>query len=144
MSFDLKIKNGDLTVKNGDLDIVRGTEKLQQDLLKVAITPVGANPLAPWYGSYISKTLIGNYLDSDFVISSAQTQLQNAIETLKTLQVQQATQTFQNVSPDELIGAIIDISVNRNNIEPRLFDVIIKVVSKSFKRVNAGFNVKSF
>jgi hypothetical protein len=144
MSFDLKIKNGDLSVKNGDLDIVRGTEKLQQDVLKVAMTPVNANPISPWYGSYISKTLIGNYLDSDFVISTAQTQLQNAIEILRNLQIKQATQTFQKVSPDELIAAVNDISVNRNDIDPRLFDVIIKIVSKSFKRVDAAFNVKSF
>ena len=59
MSFDLKLKYGDLLLSNGDFKQVTGTDKLVQDILKICLTEMGANPLLPWYGSGINKSLIG-------------------------------------------------------------------------------------
>lgn len=140
MSFDLKLKSGDLVISGGDLRVVRDSEKLIQDLLKVSLTTAGSNPLFPWYGSYVSRTLIGSSLDSSITIQVAQSQLQTAIQNLKSLQEAQV-KSGQRVSADEQINSIMDISINRNSNDPRLFDVKIKVISKGFKPITTVFTV---
>lgn len=142
MSYDLQVLNGDLVIQNGDLATIQGKAKLIQDLLKIAITTAGSNPLQPWYGSLISKTLIGSYLSSDIVISTAQSQLQVAIENLQNLQNLQV-QSGQPVTPDEQISFINDISITRSTVDPRLFSVVIKVLSKSYGQVAAAFTANN-
>lgn len=143
MSFDLKVIDGDLVIKNGQLDTVTGTDKLTQDILKIVLTTIGSNPFHPFYGSFISRTLIGSYLDTDILFTMAQSQLQVALETLKALQNIQLS-SLQKMSADEQIAAITDVSVNRNKFDPRLIDIIIKVTSKAFTRSEARFQIKSF
>ena len=99
MSFDLQVLNGDLVIKNSDLATVTGKDKLIQDLLKIALTDAGGNVLNPWYGTLIGKSLVGSVLNSDILLSVAQTQLQNAVETLKKLQNMQVAEG-QSVTPD--------------------------------------------
>jgi len=143
MSYDLQVLNGDLVISStADLATTQGNPKLIQDLLKIAITAAGSNPLQPWYGSLVSKTLIGSYLSSDIVISTAQSQLQNAIENLQNLQNLQV-QSGQTVTPDEQISFINDISITRSTVDPRLFSVIIMVLSKSFGKVAASFTASN-
>lgn len=142
MSFDLKIRNGDLVLDRGDFKTIVDSEKLIQDILKIALTTAGSNPMHPWYGSYVSRSLVGSGLSTDIIFQLGQTQLQNALEILKSLQDAQVKQ-FQRVSPDEQINSISDISINRNIQDPRLFDVIIKVVSKGFKPVTTVFRVST-
>ena len=142
MSFDLKIVSGDLVLDQGDLRVVRDSEKLIQDLLKIALTSAGSNPLQPWYGSFISRTLIGSPLTTSIIVQVAQSQLQNAIENLRTLQ-QSQVKSFQNITPDEQINSILDISINRNQNDPRVFDVRIKVLSKGFKPITTAFTVNT-
>lgn len=142
MSFDLAVINGDLVIKNGALSTVSGQNKLVQDLLKIALTSVGANPLQPWYGSLISQTLIGSYLSSDIVSSVAQSQLQNAIQNLQNLQNLQV-QSGQSVTPDEQIAFINDISITRNTTDLRLFTVVIKVLTRAFQGATANFTVNN-
>lgn len=142
MSFDLKVRNGDLVLNRGDFQTVVDSEKLIQDILKISLTTAGSNPMHPWYGSYVSRSLVGSGLSTDIIFQLGQTQLQNALEILKSLQDAQVKQ-FQRVSPDEQINSILDISINRNTRDPRLFDVIIKVVSKGFKPVTTVFRVST-
>ncbi len=144
MSFDLKLNKGTLVLKSGSLELVRGVDKLIQEILKIALTSVGANPMHPWYGSFISKTLVGSHLDTDITFTIAKSQLAVAIDTLKNLQQRQASESFQSFTPDEQIASIIDISINRNKSDPRLYDVIIKVLSKSFTRSSTSFSVRNF
>ena len=140
MSFDLQVLNGDLVIKNSDLAIVRGNAKLVQDLLKIALTTAGGNVLNPWYGTLISQSLIGSVLQSDILISVAQSQLQNAVQNLKNLQNIQVS-SGQKVSPDEQIAFIQNISVVRSPADPRLFSVLISVLSRAFGKVTAEFTV---
>lgn len=142
MSFDILISNGDLVIKNGDIATVSGQNKLIQDILKIALTTAGSNVLQPWYGSLISKTLIGSYLSNDIIISVAKSQLQNALDTLKNLQNIQAA-SGQRVSPSEQISFITNLSIVRNTIDPRLFTVVISVLDRSFGKVSASFNVNN-
>ena len=144
MSFDFKIENNDISIGlDGDIKTVEGTEKLIQDILKVCLTEAGSNPLNPGYGSYISKSLIGSVLDSNITTQVAQSQLQNSIELLKSLQEEQLKQQ-QVISPDEHIASILEVSINRNLTDPRLYDVKIRVVSKGFKQSSTTFSVKPF
>lgn len=137
MSFDLQISNGDFVLNKGDLATITGTTKLQQDILKIAQTTTGANPLQPWYGSMINRTLIGSNL-SNIIFTVAQTQLQNAMETLKKLQNLQVSKG-QSVSPSEQIASIGNISIIRNTIDPRIVNVSISVLSRAFDKITATF-----
>lgn len=142
MSFDLKIKNGDLVINNGKLQDVVDSEKLIQDILKMCLTTAGTNPLHPWYGSFISRTIVGNPLNSAVLVQIAKSQLNSSLDNLKNLQDQQV-KTFQRVSADEQIGAILDISIIRNQIDPRLFDVKIKALTKGTKPITTSFRVST-
>lgn len=140
MSWDLKILNGDLSLQNGDLQQVTDTDKLVQDILKICLTTAGADPMNTWYGSYISRSLVGSTLDTSITVQLAQSQLQNAIENLKNLQAAQI-KSFQKVSPAEQIAAITNISIQRSTIDPRVFIVTVKVLSKALTNVSTSFNV---
>jgi phage baseplate assembly protein W len=142
MSFDLAVMNGDLVIKSGDLAQITGEDKLVQDLLKIALTTAGSNPLQPWYGSLLSQSLIGSYINSSVVISVAQSQLQNAIQNLQTLQ-QLQVQSGQSVSPAEQIASIKNVSIVKNTIDPRLYQVVIQVINRQFGTVSATFGVNN-
>ena len=141
MSFDLQVLKGDLVIgSNGDLAVFYGTSKLQQALLKIILTSVGGNPAQPWYGSLINKTLIGSVLRADIVFAMAQAQLQNAIETLQKIQIQQVA-SGQKVTPDEQIAAISNINIFQSTVDPRLINVIVSVLNRSYGMVNTSFTV---
>lgn len=142
MSFDLKVSGGDLVIKNGDLRTVVDSEKLIQDLLKIAQTPAGSNPSFPWYGSFISRTLIGSALDTSIILQVGQSQLQNSIQSLMELQAAQV-KSGQRVSADEQIKSILDISINRSQKNPTFFIVKIRVLSKGFKPITTAFEVST-
>lgn len=142
MSFDLKITNGDLVLSNGDLKTVVDSEKLIQDILKIALTTAGSNPVHPWYGSFISRTLVGNPNQTSVLVQIGKSQLTTALNNLKDLQDLQA-QSYQRMSADEQIAAITDISIVQNQIDPRLFDIVIKALSKGLKPITTAFKVST-
>lgn len=142
MSFDLKIINGDLVLQRGFLATVIDSEKLIQDILKICLTTVGSNILNPWYGSYLSRTIIGSVLDSGVTVSMAKSQLNNALDNLKLLQSAQIA-TFQRVSADEQISAILELSILRSNIDFRLYEIKIKALTKGLKPITTKFNVST-
>jgi phage baseplate assembly protein W len=142
MSFDLKIINGDLVIVNGALRTVVDSEKLIQDILKLALTTAGSNPIHPWYGSFISRTLVGNPNYTTMLVQIGKSQLTTALNNLKQLQNIQV-QSFQRVSADEQLAAISDISITRNQIDPRFYNVVIKALTKGQKPITTAFNVST-
>jgi hypothetical protein len=142
MSFDLKINKGDLVIKNGQLQTVVDSEKLIQDILKICLTSAGTNPLHPWYGSFISRTIIGNPSYTSVLVQIGKSQLNTALENLKNLQSLQV-QSFQRVTADEQISAILDISIIRSQVDPRLFDIRIQALTKGFKPITTAFRVST-
>mgnify|MGYP001476243533 CR=1 FL=1 len=142
MSFDLKIINGDLNIIQGQLQTVTDSEKLVQDILKMCLTTAGSNPIHPWYGSFISRTIVGNPNQNTVLVQIAKSQLNSALENIKTLQEMQV-KSFQRVSADEQIGAISNISIVQNQLDPRLFDIRISVLSKGAKPVTTAFKVST-
>lgn len=142
MSYDLKITNGDLVIANGALKTVVDSEKLIQDILKLALTTTGSNPIHPWYGSFISRTLVGNPNYSSVLVQIAKSQLTTALQNLKDLQDLQI-KSFQRISADEQIAAISDISIVRSQIDPREFDVVIRAITKGLKPITTAFTVST-
>lgn len=143
MSFDIKMKAGDISIKNGQVEKVEFTEKLIQDILKMALTDAGSNIMVPWYGSTVSKTLIGSTLDHEIVVQIAESQIQNCIENIKKMQQIQMS-SGQNMSPEEQISAILEVSVERGVNDPRRYDVFISVLTKALTRVTTKFTVSPF
>lgn len=140
MSFDFKIKKGDLSIgADGDLAIVQDTEKLIQDILKIVITPIGSNKFYPWYGSRISKSSIGQVVDYEFSSTMISGELSNALENLQRLQQEQAKR--QKVTPYELLAATREARIERNQVDPRFFLVVVKAVSRALIETNIPFNV---
>ena len=142
MSFDLKIINGDLVINNGQLQTVVDSEKLIQDILKISLTTAGSNPIHPWYGSFISRTIIGNPNSNSVLVQIAKSQLTTALQNLKDLQDLQV-KSFQRVSADEQISAILDISILMSNIDPRLINVRIQALTKGLKPITTAFRVST-
>lgn len=142
MSFDLKIINGDLSISNGKLKTVEDSEKLIQDILKICLTPAGSNPNYPWYGSFLSKTLIGSTLDEDVIVNYGQSQIQKSLEMLQQLQDLQI-KNQQAVSADEQLAAILSTVIYRNPKEPRLFNVMIKALSRGTKPITTAFSLST-
>jgi hypothetical protein len=140
MSFDLKIISGDLSIKNGDVQKITDNDKLIQDLLKICVTPAGSNPLQPWYGSLLSKTMIGSPMKNDMILQISKIQLENALQNLKSQQERQSRQ-FQNMSPFEQINYIQDISISRSSEDYRLYKVRVTVLSKGLKSLTTTFDV---
>ena len=141
MSFDLKVHLGDLQISNtGDLQKVENTEKLIQDILKMVTTPLGGNPFFPWYGSPISNTLIGSPLSHDFLGTLASAQLRQSLETLQKLQRTQAA-AGQNVTAAEMLAAIQEVKIERNQTDPRYFRIVIKALTKALTSATTSFDV---
>jgi len=141
MSFDFRIRNGDLAIgADGDLERIENTEKLIQDILKIVITPMGSNQFYPWYGSRISKSLIGQVFDHEFMSTVAASQLQNALENLQRLQQEQARQ--QRVTPFEQLAAVKGVRIERNQVDPRYFLVVISTVTRALTEANTSLTIK--
>lgn len=141
MSFDLKIRQGDIAIgSNGDLEKVENTDKLIQDVLKILMTALGSNPFHSWYGSLISSTLVGNAFEDEFLIRIADNQIHSALETIQNLQRAQMASS-QKVTPSELLAAVRNVSVVRNPVDPRFFQIFLKILTKGLTTENVSFNV---
>lgn len=142
MSFDLKIVNGDLVINQGALQTVKDSEKLIQDILKICLTDVGGNPLHPSYGSFLSRSVVGSALETNVIMSIAQSQINTCLVNLQQLQ-QLQLQTFQRISADEQLAAITGISVLRSTFDPRLFNVKISCLTKGFQPITTAFTIST-
>lgn len=142
MSWDLKVISGDLVLNNGDFKLVQGAEKLLQDILKICLTAAGSDPLNPWYGSFLSRTMVGNPSNTPMLIQIAKSQLETALSNLQSLQKLQL-QSFQRMSADEQLSAILGISVTQSQINPTLFSIKIKVLTAGLKSVDTSFVVNT-
>lgn len=143
MSFDLKISSQDMVITSqGTLQTVVDSEKLIQDILKICLTDVGSNPFHPSYGSFLSRSMVGNPAYNTQIVQIAKTQLNTCLVNLQQLQkIQQ--QSLQSMSADEQLGAILGISVVQSQTDPRLYIIKIKCLTKGFKPITTAFEVST-
>ena len=139
MTFDLKIKNRNLSISSGSLEKVEGTDKLVQDVLKILLTPKGANKMNPWYGTFSSE-LIGSGLDEDVTMNLMKSQITDSLDTLKKLQDSMLKSNL-TVTADELIHAITGISVFSDSTNMLSVNVIVEILSKGFKNIKTTYSI---
>lgn len=142
MSFDLKIINNDLVLNGGDLRQVVNSELLIQAILKICLTDVGSNPLHPSYGSFLSRTIVGNPAATGMIAQIAQSQINTCLTNLQYLQ-QLQIKSLQKVTADEQLGAILGIQVLRSAFDPRLFNVKIKVQTRGYLPITTSFSINT-
>lgn len=142
MSYDLKVINGDLVINQAALQQVQDSEKLIQDILKILLTDVGSNPLHPSYGSFLSRSVVGNPMQTNVIVQVAQSQINTCLTNLQQLQ-QLQLKSFQKVSADEQLAAITGISVIRSTFDPRLFNIKVSGLTKGFQPVSTAFTVST-
>ena len=141
MSFDLKIENKDLSINpDGTVKTVRDNEKLKQDIIKAILTPLGSNPFHQWYGSTLSQRTIGMALDAGHTEAEAQRAIQNTLTNLVALQKAQARTQF--VSPGETIASIQNVSVLRDDVDPRQWQIQVTVLTKQLTTVEESFTLR--
>jgi len=142
MSYDLQIVNGDLVINNGALGVVIDSAKLIRDILKILLTDVGANPLQPSYGSYLSRSVIGNAMENGAIVQIAKSQINTCLTNLQQLQ-QLQIKSMQKVSADEQLAAITGISVTRSTFDPRLFNIKVSGLTKGYQAVTTQFSLST-
>lgn len=142
MSIDLQIINGDLVISQGALATVQDSQKLIQDILKILLTDVGADPLQPSYGSFLSRTVIGNAMANGAIVQIAKSQINTCLVNLQQLQ-QLQIKSMQKVSADEQLAAITGISVIRSSSDPRLFNIKVSAITKGYQPVSTAFTVST-
>ena len=141
MSFDFKISQGDFVLgQDGDFQKVTDIEKLVQEILKILMTPLGANVFFPWYGSPLTDVSIGQVADRTFAVTMVQQIISSNMETLQKMQKQQAA-SGQRVSASELLAAVSSINVHRNTTDPTYWTVAVRVLSKGLKSANAVLDI---
>lgn len=140
MSFDLRVNQGDLVIgADGDLSKVEDLEKLIQDVLKILMTPIGANVFFTWYGSLLAGSMIGQVMDATFRRSAVEQQIRSNLETLQRMQKQQAA-NGQRVTPGELLAAIQSVQVHRNVVDPTYYTIAVRILTKGFQSATTTFD----
>lgn len=128
MSFDLRLQNGDIVLgADADFDAVVDSNKLVQDVIKMITTPQGSNKFQQQIGSLINKQLVGQTLSAQNTVSVLQSSVQQALIQLQKLQ--QAQAQTQALSPAETIVQINSIDVQRDSVEPRQLNVVLKITA---------------
>jgi hypothetical protein len=140
MSFDLKILRGRLVVENGDVKPIFDNEKLVQDVIKILLTEEGDNSFHPGYGSRIGALKLGHVGDEDLLVSDLSSSAERAIR--KLISIQRAQSRRQFLSPGETIIDINNISVSRNDLDPRSYTIFISVLTQELTVVNESINIR--
>ena len=140
MSFDLKIVNNDLRINvDGSLQTVRNNDKLFQDIIKIILTPLGSNKFFKWYGSTLTARVVGQGLDNTLMQIEIQRSVEDALFNLISLQ---KSQSFtQYVSPGETLASISEISVVRNESDPRQYEIYVSVLTRKLTIVETTFTL---
>lgn len=141
MSFDLKIKNGDISLnRDGSITTVIGNNKLRQDILKILLTDLGSNKYHKRYGSYIGRLNIGDISDNMLISLDLERSAMNAVKNLMALQRFQAKK--QGLSPGEIIVDINSVSVTRDDLDPRLYNITVSVMTREITDFTTSLSVR--
>ncbi|MAG24565.1 hypothetical protein CMI47_03200 [Candidatus Pacearchaeota archaeon] len=141
MSFDLALERGDIKISaDGSMKTVSGNAKLRQDIIKILLTELGSNKFHPKYGSYIGALQMGHYADAKLISLDLESSARKAIKNLMSLQRSQAGK--QSLTPGELIVDILKVSVARDQVDPRLYNIFVSVLTKRLTEVRSNVTVR--
>jgi hypothetical protein len=141
MSFDLKLERGDIVLgQSGDVQVVTGNAKLKQDIIKILLTQIGDNKFHQGYGSYIGSIQIGSYADEKLVTLDLESSARTALRNIMSLQRAQSRR--QVLSPGEIIVDILNVSITRDNLDPRMYNIFISVLTQDLTEVGSNITVR--
>jgi len=141
MSFDLSIEKGDIKIgSSGSVKIVSGNSKLKQDIVKILLTDLGDNKFHPKYGSHVGALQIGHYADSKLMSLDIETSARNALKNLMALQRSQSRRQF--LTPGETIVDILSVTVKRDEVDPRMYNIFVSVLTQELTEVGTLVSVR--
>ncbi len=141
MSFDLKIEKGDISIgADGRLNTVSDNNKLRQDIVKILLTKLGENKYHPTYGTNIGAIQIGHVADESLLELDLTSSAESALMRLISLQRGQSKRQY--LTPGETIIAILDVSVGRDTIDPRLYNIFISVQTQRLTNLTETISVR--
>lgn len=141
MSFDLKIVNGDISLEaDGSLKTVFDNEKLRQDIIKILLTKLGENNYHPGYGSEIGALTIGHVPDRELLELDLKSSAQDAVNKIIALQKRQSRRQF--LTPGERLVSVLDISAQRNTVDPRLYSIFISIQTGALTTITESVTVR--
>ncbi len=141
MSFDLKIKSGDISIESdGSLSVVSGNEKIRQDIVKIILTKFGENRFHPNYGSDAGNLQIGSAADKKIVELDLVQSVESSLRYLISLQKEQSKR--QLLSSSEVILEINNVSVERNQTDPRLYNIFISVITQRLETITEAVTIR--
>jgi len=141
MSFDLKLKSGDIQLENdGSISIVSGNQKIRQDLVKILLTKLGENRFHPQYGSNTGLLQVGSTADQNLLELDLNQSVQSATRFLMSLQREQSKR--QLLSSSEIILDVKNISVERDEEDPRLYNIFISILTQKLEQINEVITIR--
>lgn len=141
MSFDIKLLKNDIAIdRDGSLRTVSDNEKLRQDIVKILITELGENKFHPSYGSKVGSIEIGHVPDQELLELDLSASTENSIRNLINLQRTQARRQF--LTPGETIVDIVNINVERDLLDPRMYNVFISVLTQRLTLLTESVTVR--
>jgi len=142
MSYDIRLSDGKIYLdeQSGDVEIISNSGKLIQSVLKELSITLGADPFDPSRGSRLTLRNVGETLNPDVFVAKTTSDIVRTLEALREEQERQATQQFWTDA--EMISEIEDISVEQDSIEPRQYNIDIKVLSRALTPVRITFTLQ--
>lgn len=141
MSFDLKIEGGDIRIEpDGSLSTVIDNYKLRQDIVKILLTKLGENKFHPNYGSEVGAIKIGYISDQELLEIDLKASVEEAVRKIMSLQKGQTLRQY--VTPGERIISILNVSAERDNVDPRLYSMFITVQTGALTTITESVTVR--
>ena len=141
MSFDLKIEGGDIKIDvDGTLSTVYDNYKLRQDIIKILLTKLGENKFHPNYGSEVGAIEIGYVDDPELLELDLKASVEESISKLISLQKSQSLRQY--ISPGERIIGILNVSAERDTVDPRLYSIFITVQTGALSPITESVTVR--
>ena len=131
MSFDLALNKGDIAIgSDGDLKKVRNSSKVVQDILKILHTPIGSNPFFPSIGNALTFSNIGQNINKQFAETKVASSVTQSIQLLQSMQKSQVI-SGQQVTPEETILGISQVTAEQDPLDPRQFNITVVVQTQA-------------
>ena len=141
MSFDLRIRNGDIGIDgDGTIKLVNNNSKLRQDIVKILLTDVGSNEFHRFYGSRVGALEIGGVADRTIIDADLEASVKKALSNLISMQKVQSRKQY--VTPGEKILEVTSVSVERDQADPRLYNVFISVLTQKLSTISEVITIR--
>tara|TARA_A100001011_G_scaffold362861_1_gene412275 strand:+ start:7773 stop:8204 length:432 start_codon:yes stop_codon:yes gene_type:complete len=141
MSFDLRIRNGDIGLNSdGSVKIVDNNTKLRQDIVKILLTDTGSNKFHKFYGSRVGALEIGGVADRSIIDTDLEASVRRALSNLISMQKAQSRKQF--ITPGEKILEVTSVSVERDQADPRLYNVFISVLTQKLSTISEVITIR--